>query len=262
MTDNNTLRAWSPGPARGNWTSTVLARKRGLTNPALADIDGDGREDIVYSCGHGTGIHALLAPEFSEETEWTVDPAITDVHALAAGDFNSDGLADVAGISFTESVAVWYENAGGGEFIRHAIDLPGPQQAYDLRTVDLDRDGRLDLIAAGRNSRNILWLRNAEPAESALRELPEEVLARFPTERPSDAVAFQGSHYQVFGDEERELTWHQKKALCERMGGLPLLRLPLLAATLARLAASPAPASLVDLEKLKDTQPVRREAVH
>ena len=50
-------------------------------------------------------------------------------------------------------------------------------------------------------------------------ELPEELLERYPDERPSDTVVFQGSHYRVFEDEERELSWYDKKFLCERMGG-------------------------------------------
>ncbi len=49
--------------------------------------------------------------------------------------------------------------------------------------------------------------------------LPEEILLRYPDSRPADTVVFEGNHYKVFIDEDRELTWHQKKALCERMGG-------------------------------------------
>ena len=160
MTDNGSLRAWSYDAETEEWSREGLARKRGLTNLAIGDFNGDGQEDIVYSCGHGTGIFALAAPEFEESTEWIVDPAITDVHALAAGDFNGDGLDDVAGISFSENIVVWYENQGEGTFTRHQIDVGGSQQAYDLRAADIDDDGRLDLIAAGRNTRNILWLRN------------------------------------------------------------------------------------------------------
>lgn len=50
-------------------------------------------------------------------------------------------------------------------------------------------------------------------------DLPRELLEAYPEERPADAVKFQGSYYKVFTDEEQNLTWHQKKALCERMGG-------------------------------------------
>ena len=42
----------------------------------------------------------------------------------------------------------------------HDIDTTNQQQAYDLKAVDLDADGRLDLILAGRESRNAVWYRN------------------------------------------------------------------------------------------------------
>lgn len=160
MTDNGSLRAWSYQSETGEWTSKSLARNRGLTDLAIGDFNGDGQQDIAYSCGHGTGVFVLTAPNYAQSDEWTVDPGITDVHALTAADFNADGLDDVAGISFSENIVVWYENQGDGAFLRHQIDVGQPQQAYDLRAVDIDRDGRPDLIAAGRNSRNILWLRN------------------------------------------------------------------------------------------------------
>ncbi|MCP4830183.1 MAG: VCBS repeat-containing protein, partial [Proteobacteria bacterium] len=34
------------------------------------------------------------------------------------------------------------------------------QEAYDIRTVDLDADGDLDLLIAGRASNNVVWYEN------------------------------------------------------------------------------------------------------
>jgi len=157
-TTNGSLSVWFSEADRQEWKSRNIAKKRGLTNVTTGDLNGDGRDDIAYSCGHGTGIYVLLSPEYAEAEEWIVDPEIEDVHALAAGDFDKDGKTDVAGISFSENRVVWYKNQGDGTFTQ--TEIADSQQAYDLRAADIDGDGRLDLIAAGRNSKNILWLRN------------------------------------------------------------------------------------------------------
>ena len=43
-------------------------------------------------------------------------------------------------------------------FARH--DLDTDQESYDLRAVDMDGDGDLDLLNAGRASRNVVWYEN------------------------------------------------------------------------------------------------------
>jgi hypothetical protein len=34
------------------------------------------------------------------------------------------------------------------------------QEAYDIRVLDMDVDGDLDLLIAGRGSNNVVWYRN------------------------------------------------------------------------------------------------------
>ncbi len=82
---------------------------------------------------------------------------LRDPNALAVGDFDGDSNLDIAAASFTALVVRWYQNDGKGSFVARDIDVGNKQQAYDLKTVYLDRDGRLDLILAGRESRNAVW---------------------------------------------------------------------------------------------------------
>jgi hypothetical protein len=52
----------------------------------------------------------------------------------------------------------WYENDGSGNFKIHTLD--DAQQSYDLKSIDMDGDGDLDLLNAGRGSQNVVWYEN------------------------------------------------------------------------------------------------------
>ena len=74
-------------------------------------------------------------------------------------DLDQDGDLDLATAScVADGHVVWYENDGSGKFTRH--DLEAKQESYDLRIVDMDKDGDLDLLHAGNDSGNIVWYEN------------------------------------------------------------------------------------------------------
>ena len=88
-----------------------------------------------------------------------VDPKLAFPHSLALGDINLDGHIDAISCGKeADGVAVWYENNGSGQFTRHEIGRG--QGSYDLTTVDMDKDGDLDILIAGHASNNIVWFEN------------------------------------------------------------------------------------------------------
>ncbi len=147
-----TFTWWERGadPASA-WTKHRIAQEKGATNIRPADINRDGTVDVVGACGHGKGVFWFEAPGW---TKRSIDAELATPHALATGDFDGDGDLDVAVASYTAFVVRWYENDGRGGFTPHDIDTGNKQEAYDLKAVDLDGDGRLDLILAGRETRN------------------------------------------------------------------------------------------------------------
>lgn len=152
-----TFTWWQRGAsAQETWTKHRIAQEKGATNIKAADVNGDGAPDVVGSCGHGKGVFWFAGPAW---TKHAIDPALANPHALAVGDFDADGDVDVAVASYTAFVVRWYENDGHGAFAPHDIDTGNRQQAYDLKAADLDGDGKLDLILAGRESRNAVWYR-------------------------------------------------------------------------------------------------------
>ncbi len=156
--DGGTFTWWeNPRNTAAAWIKHAIAKENGATNIKAADIDNDGKLDVVASCGHGKGVFWFKAPDWVKHN---IEPELADPHALAIGDYDGDGDRDVAAASFTALVVRWYENDGNGSFTAHVIDMGNKQQAYDLKAVDLDRDKRTDLILAGRESRNAVWYRN------------------------------------------------------------------------------------------------------
>jgi hypothetical protein len=102
----------------------------GSSGMVVADLNGDGRPDILHSNGDGFGPAATPGPR-----PW---------HGVQ-----------------------WQENLGGGRFRHHRIgNLPG---AYSPIAVDVDGDGAMDVVAsaayadwnnANRRVVSLMWFRN------------------------------------------------------------------------------------------------------
>ncbi|MGK0238294.1 MAG: hypothetical protein ACI92G_001759 [Candidatus Pelagisphaera sp.] len=151
--------AWyqSPSTLQGRWITQPIAEVKGVTNAHVADVNGDKRMDVIASNGHGTGVYWYRGGNWKQ---YPIDEDLKNCHSLAVGDFDQDGDMDVATASFSEKIVRWYENNGKGVFEPHDIDTGTGQEAYDLKAVDLNKDGRLDLLLAGRNTNNAAWYIN------------------------------------------------------------------------------------------------------
>ena len=58
--------------------------------------------------------------------------------------------------TWTETVTWTRQHArSDGRFKKHVVG--NDQEAYDIRVIDMDKAGDLDLLVAGRGSRNIVW---------------------------------------------------------------------------------------------------------
>ncbi len=113
-----------------------------------------GNDLVVYrESGDGKWARTLLTDAFNQG------------HALGVGDFNGDGREDI--------VAGWRnpdaEGHVGIKLFLQKEDGSWEQGAWvandlvateDLKVVDIDRDGRPDIIAAGRSTNNLVIFRN------------------------------------------------------------------------------------------------------
>jgi len=149
--------AWWEQPAKaGPWRKHILATgEDGATNPLVADLNGDGKMDVIASRGHGVGLLWFEGPGFAKHE---IDKELAGPHSLAIGDMDGDGDIDAVTCAKDSYVVAWFENDGKGGFTKHLIYTD--QAAYDIRLFDMDGDGDLDVVVAGQNSKNVTWYEN------------------------------------------------------------------------------------------------------
>lgn len=152
-----------PADPSVQWQRHLIAMEPGATHPRTADLNADGRPDVLGSAGHGVGVAWYESPQWRRHV---IDADLRDVHAFDAADLDGDGDIDAVGCSFSAKVVRWWENLGAGNFKAHEIDTGNAQEAYDLKVVDLNRDGFPDLLLAGRQSRNaVIYFQGRAPAD-------------------------------------------------------------------------------------------------
>lgn len=170
-------------PRRGEWTwHAEFDLGPDASIPILvADVDGDGDNDLICGRGHNYGVFCMeqivvteskeAGPARSWRRHW-VDETWSQAHALLWADVNNDGREDlITGKrymahdgkdpgAYDPLVIYWYERGEtAGSWTRHTI-ASGERVGFGLdpKAVDLDADGDLDLVVSGRSG--LYWLEN------------------------------------------------------------------------------------------------------
>lgn len=145
--------AWAPV-----WISGLAA---GVTGLAVADIDRDGRLDVVAAV---TGTDELRFWRQANTSLWQerlIDSGLGGIREIATGDVNGDGRIDVVGMVPATGQIRWWINptnpaTAPSWTIRFVGNAPDPA---GLHLVDFDRDGNLDVLGASRAQGLVyLWL--------------------------------------------------------------------------------------------------------
>ncbi|MDX2128523.1 MAG: FG-GAP-like repeat-containing protein [Chloroherpetonaceae bacterium] len=132
---------------------------------AIADIDNDGRLDLVVSNRNGTNGISLLRNLYSGgsltsaafQTAVNYSSGFSGNEFLAVGDLNGDSKVDIAvGFRNSATILIYQNNAGTGNFtattLGTQVALNSVNPAYNLKLSDLDGDGRLDFVFTNRFS--------------------------------------------------------------------------------------------------------------
>lgn len=133
---------------------------------ATADFNGDGKMDLVvanYGFVQGTPVNGLTILLGNGDGTFTAGPASPlineSVFAVAVGDFNNDGKADLAVINATDNTVTILVGTGDGAFSdgRHISISSADIAGQSIAVGDFNNDGNIDLaITNGTNTPTIL----------------------------------------------------------------------------------------------------------
>jgi FG-GAP-like repeat len=124
---------------------------------AIADMDGDGANDVIYACRDGCQSTVYFSDgkgNFARKGPW--GPPKTSTRAAAVADFNGDGHLDIAACHENLGCFV-YLNDGKGNFGQGTqFDRPAAEP-YSMMAADLNRDGRPEILVGYVEAPGVLY---------------------------------------------------------------------------------------------------------
>ncbi|MEO7135305.1 MAG: VCBS repeat-containing protein [Vicinamibacterales bacterium] len=176
--------AQAPAPVRPLWvdaTATTLGATKYWTNKVeIADLNGDGRPDLLFANGGDYSTPGAPEPSqvffnngpgrvFREVTTEVLGTTPNLARVIKARDLNADGIVDIIVGATYQTQSRLFLGTGQGRFSEvTSTHLPAePLSVGDLEPGDVDGDGDLDLMLAdwgpGNNMNNDggrtrLWL--------------------------------------------------------------------------------------------------------
>ncbi|MBK8100863.1 MAG: VCBS repeat-containing protein [Planctomycetes bacterium] len=114
--------------------------------PSVGDVDRNGRNDLLILSGLGDRLNLWLARSGGELIgARNYDSGLPQASYVAGGDFDRDGVADTAvGGNGSSRVSLLRRRADGALVPDAFVEVGRP--VFNLEAIDLDTDGRLDLV--------------------------------------------------------------------------------------------------------------------
>ena len=169
---------WYEQPADawdGNWIfHESWDLEQGSCPFQVIDLNGDGRNDVIWGKGHDYGLYWLAQEIDSEGSEvWTkhlIDDSWSQIHALSLVDLNGDGKKELItgkriwahsgkdpGSNDPPALYAYTWDDISKSFDRQTIAEGNIGTGLFIRNADLNSDGRQDLVVSGKTGTYILW---------------------------------------------------------------------------------------------------------
>ena len=146
--------AWYENLGGGAFSqSRVIATPAGPSAVSVADLDGDGDGDVLFTSRYDQTVEwqeNLGNGTFSEPRPIGTGSWALSVHAADLdGDGDADVLVTLMGGADRDRGLAWHENLGAGRFSQRRMIERGPGRHLDttVQTADMDGDGDFDVLS-------------------------------------------------------------------------------------------------------------------
>ena len=149
----------------GNFGSQIVISidADGATSVYAVDLDGDGDVDVISASDNDDKIawyeNTNGLGNFSSQQIITTNAK--RAQSVYSVDIDSDGDMDVLSASADDDKIAWYENTDGqGNFSSQQIITTNADLAWCVYAVDIDGDGKMDVLSASFYDDKIAWYKN------------------------------------------------------------------------------------------------------
>jgi hypothetical protein len=161
ISSGSTIR-WLENDGAGNMTEHTLPAPTGNFVSIAGDLDLDGDIDII-SVSPGNGRLCWFKNDGNQGFTQHLLPNSTWAKTIELADWDNDGDMDIISVGPNRGF-IAYVNDGNQVFTQQVVNpsINGSfiSGIYAVHPIDMDRDGDLDVVAAGENGDGITWYQN------------------------------------------------------------------------------------------------------